>query len=440
MSLSENDQDNVFVRHFQQQAKYNRSQQQHHKQQHASAAPPPPPSQSFRSADMSEKKEFSPTVSWPILLAIIPTLGAFFAGSAEIWSDFIMLLLILYYVYKWMTGKHIHKCHAKPSANLSTVPWAYYESARTRRIIHQKSSTEKSKASLLNTQKEDEAYFKRMQQEHAKRKLITAELRRHELAGLLWVVLSPAIAGYTLQYSRYLLSNVDKYISAFNVTVFILAASIKPISHVMVLLQERTMFLQSEALISESQVQALQTKMDLLEKELYGLRKAYATKKDLGQVVSEDINPSLQQLAKALKRFEKRDLALRTWSEEQFTSIDHKVREFDQYICYRIEQDQRQQAHGMVVSLILLPLNISLWVAKRMTLLLPIHHGSKNLLAASSSSESPVASPPTSATKKPLLQHQQRSNISSRHQMTTMIPDPTESSYSTEGSIAAFGH
>ncbi|GAN11686.1 conserved hypothetical protein [Mucor ambiguus] len=425
MSLSENDQDNVFVRHFQQQAKYNRSQQQqqhHHKhQQPQSFAPPPPPSQSFRSANISEKNEFSPIISWPILLAVIPTLGAFFAGSAEVWSDFIMLLLILYYVYKWMT-----------------VPWAYYESARTRRIIHQKSSTEKSKASLLNTQKEDEAYFKRMQQEHAKRKLITAELRRHELAGLLWVIFSPAIAGYTLQYSRYLLSNVDKYISAFNVTVFILAASIKPISHVMVLLQERTMFLQSEALVSESQVQVLQTKMDLLEKELYGLRKAYATKKDLGQVVTEDINPSLQQLAKALKRFEKRDLALRTWSEEQFTSIDHKVREFDQYICYRIEQDQRQQAHGMVVSLILLPLNISLWVAKRMTLLLPIHHGSKNLLAASSN-ESPVASPPTSATKKPLLQ-QQRSNISSRHQMTTIIPDPTESSYSTEGSIAAFGH
>lgn len=107
MSLSENDQDNVFVRHFQQQAKYSRTQQQQQNHKHTSA-PPPPPSQSFRSVDISEKKEFSPTVSWPILLAIIPTLGAFFAGSAEIWSDFIMLLLILYYVYKWMTGKHTH--------------------------------------------------------------------------------------------------------------------------------------------------------------------------------------------------------------------------------------------------------------------------------------------------------------------------------------------
>lgn len=324
------------------------------------------------------------------------------------------------------------------------VPWSYYESARSRRIIHQKSSAaEKTKAGLSTNG--DDAYYKRMQTEHEKRKLITAELRRHELAGLLWVLLSPAIAGYTLQYSRYLLSNVDRYISAFNVTVFILAASIKPLSHIMSLLQERTLFLQSEALVTESQVTSLQTRLDALEKELFGLRKAYATKKDLGQVVQEDINPTLNQLAKALKRFEKRDLALRTWSEEQFTSIDLKVREFDQYICYRIEQDQRQQAHGMVVSLILLPLNISLWAAKRITLLLPTsHHYGNNLLAAASSSSSSPQSTPEKYKGPPAIHHKpitpSRSNLSSRHQMTSIIPDPTESNYSTEGSIAAFGH
>lgn len=50
------------------------------------------------------KDEFSTAISWPIILAVIPTLGAFIAGSAEVWSDFIMILLILYYVYKWITG------------------------------------------------------------------------------------------------------------------------------------------------------------------------------------------------------------------------------------------------------------------------------------------------------------------------------------------------
>lgn len=45
------------------------------------------------------------SISWPILLAVIPTLGAFIVGSAEDWGDFVLTVLVLYYVYKWITGK-----------------------------------------------------------------------------------------------------------------------------------------------------------------------------------------------------------------------------------------------------------------------------------------------------------------------------------------------
>ncbi|KAG0786440.1 hypothetical protein G6F62_008336 [Rhizopus arrhizus] len=217
-----------------------------------------------------------------------------------------------------------------------------------------------------------------MQIEREKQQKIHAELRRHELAALIWIVLSPLIAGYTLQYSRYLLCNVDRYISAFNITVFILAASIKPLSQVMLLLQERTVYLQNEVNFDEGEVVMLQNRLNSLEKEFEMLRRAYVTKKDLGQI-TEDINPTIHRLAKAIQRFEKRDNALRSWSQEQFIAIDQKVKEFDQYICYRIEQDQRQQAHGVVVSLILLPLNIFLWVAKCMSFWLPVPH--KGLLS-----------------------------------------------------------
>ena len=72
--------------------------------------------------------------------------------------------------------------------------------------------------------------------------------------------------------------------SSFNVVVFVLAASLKPLAHVMTLLRERTFYLQSEMQASESQVQMLQRKLDLMEDELDTLRKAFATKKDLGQV------------------------------------------------------------------------------------------------------------------------------------------------------------
>lgn len=162
------------------------------------------------------------------------------------------------------------------------VPWAYYEGARSRRLIHQHSSvnTELKAGPKIN----DAAYLYRMKVENEKQQTIHAELRRHELAGLIWIVLSPLIAGYTLQYSRYLLSNVDKYISAFNITIFIIAASIKPLSQVILLLQERTIYLQNEASFDQREALALQNRLNSLEKELNSLKRAYVTKKDLGQV------------------------------------------------------------------------------------------------------------------------------------------------------------
>jgi hypothetical protein len=113
---------------------------------------------------------------------------------------------------------------------------------------------------------------------------VEEELRRHELIGLAWVIMSPAIAGYTLQYSRYFLSNYEKYVSTFNVTVFVLAATLKPLVHVMTLLRERTLFLQNEMQVDETEIEVLQRKVEMMEDEMDVLRKAFATKRDLGQV------------------------------------------------------------------------------------------------------------------------------------------------------------
>ncbi|OAD07127.1 hypothetical protein MUCCIDRAFT_160729 [Mucor lusitanicus CBS 277.49] len=266
----------------------------------------------------NSKDEFSSSISWPIILAVIPTLGAFVAGSAEVWSDFIMILLILYYVYKWIT-----------------VPWSYYESARSRRMIHQYAA-------------HHQQHMDSKRKEYAmKRKAsVEEELRRHELIGLAWVIMSPAIAGYTLQYSRYFLSNYEKYMTA----------TLKPLVHVMALLRERTLFLQSEMQVDETEIEVLQKKIEMMEDEMDGLRKAFATKRDLGQV-AQGLTPSIQQLSKAMKRFEKKETSLRSWSEERFTEIDQKVQDFDQFICYSIEQDQRKSAQRVLVTLMFLPMN-----------------------------------------------------------------------------------
>lgn len=152
------------------------------------------------------------------------------------------------------------------------VPWAYYETARSRRVTHQYAPNNNNQAGLDSNKK------------NKRKESVEEELRRHEFIGLIWVVISPAVAGYTLQYSRYFLSNYDKYMSTFNVTVFVLAATLKPLVHVMALLRERTIFLQSEIVLDESEMEILHRKLEMMEEELDGLRKAFATKRDLGQV------------------------------------------------------------------------------------------------------------------------------------------------------------
>ncbi|KAI7876340.1 hypothetical protein K492DRAFT_135430 [Lichtheimia hyalospora FSU 10163] len=288
-----------------------------------------------------------------------------------------MILLILFYVYKWMT-----------------VPWNYYESARSRRVIHQRSTWRG------NGIDSDDIDNKKKLAEYERRQAVADELRRHELAGLIWVVISPVVAGYTLQYSRYFLSNYERYMSSFNVFVFVLAASLKPLAHVLTLLRERTLYLQSEIQISETQVQLLQRKVDLMEEELDTLRKAFATKKDLGQV-TDDLNPTIQRLTKTIRRFEKKESDMKSLADNRLSVIEQKMQEYDQFICYRIEQEQRQSAHGMVVTLVLLPLNITLWIAKRMTGLLPVPHA---LLGSSASA--------ASASANPVLHHHHRPKMS----------------------------
>lgn len=81
---------------------------------------------------------------------------------------------------------------------------------------------------------------------------------------------------------------------------------------------------------------------------------------------------------------------MQSLADNRISVIEQKMQEFDQFICYRIEQEQRQSAHGMVVTLVLLPLNITLWIAKRMTGLLPVPYALLGSSAAASASAKPV--------------------------------------------------
>lgn len=76
--------------------------------------------------------------------------------------------------------------------------------------------------------------------------------------------------------------------------------------------------------------------------------------------VASGFAPTLSQFNRSLKRFEKKEQYLRTYSEERFDYIEAKMREFDHYVAYRIEQDQRTSPQRYVATLLFLPLNLTI--------------------------------------------------------------------------------
>lgn len=143
-----------------------------------------------------------------------------------------------------------------------------------------------------------------------------------------------------------------------------------------------------------------------------------------------------------MKRFEKKETSLRSWSEGRFTEIDQKVQQhFDQFICYSIEQDQRNSAQQVLVTLMFLPMNLTFWVARRMTGLLPIPRALLNLTGTSRSPATIRAVPSSYNRHSRHLTHTSETTSSPtsattrqqfRENTNTTINDPSEMNYSGE--------
>ncbi|KAF9930690.1 hypothetical protein FBU30_000151 [Linnemannia zychae] len=269
--------------------------------------------------------------SWPILFAVIPPLGALIFGKSDIFSDMLTLILIAFFLY-----------------NIIKVPWELYYAARTRRVLLTNVS---AKASL------DPALEQRRQS-------AAASLRRQEFFSLLLVLASPFLGGYTLQYLKTFFSSYENYLSALNIELFIIASGIRPLTHLISLLKARALHLQEQVHYPDAEVETLKLKVASIEAELSQLRRAFATKRDVLQV-QDSVEPTLHQLTKQIKRHDKKEIQLRSYTEERFASIDEKMREYDTYLAYRITEEQHRS------SLLFLPINILVAMVGYCTFFLP---------------------------------------------------------------------
>ncbi|KAG0207403.1 hypothetical protein BGX28_001342 [Mortierella sp. GBA30] len=286
-----------------------------------------------RSSATHDPTEYSSGAhSWPILFAVLPPLGALVFGKSDIFSDILTLILIAFFLY-----------------NIIKVPWELYYAARTRRVLLSSASVNSAPVDPVLEQRRQSA---------------AASLRRQELFSLLLVLGSPFLGGYTLQYLKTFFSSYEDYLSALNIELFIIASGIRPLTHLISLLKARALHLQEQVHYPDMEVEQLKRKVVSIEQELSLLRRAFATKRDVLQV-QDSVEPTLHQLTKQIKRHDKKETLLRSYTEERFASIDEKMREYDTYLAYRITEEQHRS------SLLFLPINILVAMVGYCTFFLP---------------------------------------------------------------------
>ncbi|KAG5462977.1 MAG: hypothetical protein BJ554DRAFT_2553 [Olpidium bornovanus] len=236
--------------------------------------------------------------SWPILLAVFPPLGSLCFGSVEAWSDFFSLVLIGIFLY------HIIK-----------VPWELYYAAAGKAPITDSTGTPASE--------DDSSAPPNPRREAARR-----SLWYQERASLGLVLLSPVFGGGTLYFLKSSLSNYDKYFSDLSILLFVLAASFRPLAHVLSLSKNRAAMLQQRVHFPYTEVGVLRQRIDALEVALASLKETVATsQREVAEGTTKAVVPQLQEISKALKRSERRDGFLRGYSEERFQTLESRMRE-----------------------------------------------------------------------------------------------------------------
>ncbi|CAG8603259.1 6809_t:CDS:2 [Paraglomus brasilianum] len=291
---------------------------QNHRQERKTYRPSPatssPPERDYATGPPTEilrdptSEAFSThAYSWPIVFAVIPPMGALVYGKSDVW-----------------------------------IPWELYYAARSRRVINESNTPS-------DPQLEEQ------------RAAAAKDLRKQERHALALVVASPILGGYALHFAKMSLTDYDKYITHFNINLFVFAAGIRPLMHIATLAKNKTLHLQEQVHYPSTEVELLKRRVQHLEYEFSQLRRGFATKRDVIQV-RDGFEPTLSQLNKAMRRCEKKEACLRTYSDERFAYLEEKLREFDSIITYRLQDDQVASLPNSMMQVMFLPLNITVTI------------------------------------------------------------------------------
>lgn len=330
-------------------------------------------------------KDYDEVTHWhstPLAFAILPAIGGLLFKNGSTFVTDALLLVIAAIFMNWSIR----------------LPWDWYYSAQTQRreiepddldlVEEEGEETAVESASSqggspkpsarLDAVVEDEVSPQQIQ----KREQAAAELRRLEKLALLATFVLPVGAAYLLHVIRAQLSQSSTgLVSDYNLTIFLLAAEIRPVRQLVRLITNRTMHLQrtvtglndpfGSALKEKDAILDLKSRIVDLEARLTDhtivpQTMSLAQKTDVSELSVEmrkRYEPRLEGLERAVRRYEKRSTTLAMLTEQRLGSLETRLQDALSLAAVAAQQSQTRSAFGRlldsIAAVILWPVSLA---------------------------------------------------------------------------------
>ncbi|GKT53495.1 hypothetical protein ColTof4_05673 [Colletotrichum tofieldiae] len=306
----------------------------------------------------SSADEVSNWASIPLAFALLPAVGGLlFKNGSAVVTDVMLLGLSAVFLH-WSV----------------THPWTWYHSAQavrvraevsTSAVIDDESETEQAvgspssatstanghtaNGSIDDTSEVPTTPTSFVQESapkttsRARKEDALAELWLHEILALISCFMFPMLGAYLLHAIRAQLSRPSEgLVSNYNLTIFLLAAEVRPLSHLMKLIQRRTIQLQRDVHmnpykddgVTSDQVRVLVARLEMLESRQEPTQIKQNGNSDSSKIKQEAsiardvrnaIQPDLDALNRAVRRYEKKATVLAFQTESRFAAVDTRL-------------------------------------------------------------------------------------------------------------------
>ncbi|EPE30039.1 hypothetical protein GLAREA_13087 [Glarea lozoyensis ATCC 20868] len=367
--------------------------------------------------DASGKAQSHDSSAWhsaPLAFALLPAVGGMiFQNGSSVVTD-IMLLGLAAVFLNWSVR----------------LPWDWYHSAQSIRMneeddLHTYDEDSEDENGLSSSQTleevpEDEASEPispppRTTRPSQKRETATKELYRHEIFALLSCFVFPLLGAYLLHFLRSQLSRPSEgLVSNYNLTIFLMASELRPVSHLIKLVQSRTLHLQRVVNAnpyskvngnSSYDLKGLLRRLEEVEargpsSEPTANPEAQLTGKQSASLITDvrkTLQPDLDALNRAVRRYEKRATLQAFQTESRLVNLESRLTDAISLAAAAANNGQRNRGFtGIIIewaaTAVVLPIQASGAIAS-----LPF----KTAVAIINYGKSKIIGPPPDKARKP---------------------------------------